>query len=101
MTHITNITTKPNRNAPYKQPSHRAILIRFTTLTPFKIGLYSFLQRFIFSDLLSVERAHWRSLSVPDVASAPSTTPSLRPKMQVLVENASFQTELNPLHQTE
>lgn len=84
MTCITNITTKPNRNAPYKQPSHRGIFICFTTLTPFKIGLYSFLHRFIFSDL-SVDRARWRSLYVPDIASAPSSTPPLRPKMQALV----------------
>lgn len=85
MTCIINITTKPNRNALYKQPSHRVIVICFTTLTPFKIGLYSFLHRFIFSDLLSVESARWRSLYVPDVASTPSSTPPLRPKMQALV----------------
>lgn len=85
MTCIINTTTKPNQITPYKQPSHRVIFICFTTLTTFKIGLYSFLHQLIFSDLLSVEHACWRSLNVPDVASTPSSMPPLRPKTQALV----------------
>lgn len=85
MTCIINTITKPNQITPYKQPSHRVIFICFTTLTQFRIGLYSFLHQLIFSDLLSVERARCRSLYVPDVASTPSSMPPLRPKMQALV----------------
>lgn len=80
MTCIINTTTKPNQITPYKQPSHRVIFICFTTLTPFKIGLYRFLHQLIFSDLLSVEHACWRSLNVPDVASTPSSIVSSPPQ---------------------